>query len=198
MKRVLSFIFAMVMLLSCAVFIVSAQEDVLVSNLQESFDAYCTKAHGAEMIGKIHCYAECEGVVYFRGNGDFPEAAKSIGEKVGDWYIYSTQITAPDGIGLYVYKDGVIYNAKTAYENGVISDLTPFSQVTKEYAVYLWKAGDANGDGIINIKDATTVQKVVAGISAETVLYEQVMNINGDNVVNIKDATAIQKKIADI
>ena len=53
--------------------------------------------------------------------------------------------------------------------------------------------GDTNGDGVISIKDATTIQKHVVGfINLNKYQYENA-DFNGDGNVNVKDATAIQK-----
>lgn len=58
--------------------------------------------------------------------------------------------------------------------------------------------GDVNGDGILSIKDATCIQKHIAGINtlSESGLTLADFDKSGD--VNIKDATAIQKNIAGI
>lgn len=58
--------------------------------------------------------------------------------------------------------------------------------------------GDADQNGKINIKDATTIQKHIAKIIDfdETALKSA--DVNADTKVNIKDATAIQKFIAQI
>ncbi len=57
--------------------------------------------------------------------------------------------------------------------------------------------GDANGDDEINVKDATAIQKAVAGISKiEDSLLLKCANVNMDSKVDIKDATFIQKYMA--
>ncbi|MBQ8795351.1 MAG: leucine-rich repeat protein [Clostridia bacterium] len=58
--------------------------------------------------------------------------------------------------------------------------------------------GDVNGDGKVNIKDATTIQKSAAKIL--TLSDKEVMraDVNADTKVNVKDATAIQKYLAKI
>lgn len=58
--------------------------------------------------------------------------------------------------------------------------------------------GDANMDGSVNIKDATAIQKNVAGLEYFTETQIQLADANNDNAVNIKDATAVQKYIANI
>ncbi len=58
--------------------------------------------------------------------------------------------------------------------------------------------GDANKDGKVNIKDATSIQKHIASIE---ILSEDALvlaDADGDGTVNIKDATAIQKFVAGL
>lgn len=64
---------------------------------------------------------------------------------------------------------------------------------TKRY--YL---GDLDSDKIIGIKDATEIQKSIAGSSDLGAEYQSLGDFNADGVVDIKDATAIQKYIAGI
>lgn len=58
--------------------------------------------------------------------------------------------------------------------------------------------GDVNGDGKVNIKDATMIQKAAAKIISLTDAENLRANVNGDAKVNVKDATAIQKFVAKI
>ena len=58
--------------------------------------------------------------------------------------------------------------------------------------------GDVNGDGKINIKDATTIQKHLAKIDTLLDKNFELADFNADSIINIKDATAIQKYIAKI
>ena len=60
----------------------------------------------------------------------------------------------------------------------------------------LISVGDANGDGKVNIKDATLIQKFLANLETLGALGKEVSDVNSDSRVTIKDATAIQKKIA--
>lgn len=62
--------------------------------------------------------------------------------------------------------------------------------------VNLTSVGDANGDGVVNIKDATLVQKFLAGLEQMDSLSVEISDVNDDGILTIKDATAIQKKIA--
>lgn len=58
--------------------------------------------------------------------------------------------------------------------------------------------GDADKDGQLNIKDATAIQKNIAGLLEFDSEQTSLADFNADSEVNIKDATAIQKKIAGI
>lgn len=56
--------------------------------------------------------------------------------------------------------------------------------------------GDVNGDGQVNIKDATYIQKVVAKLREEPENYLLTADVNSDNNVSVKDATVIQLYLA--
>ncbi len=58
--------------------------------------------------------------------------------------------------------------------------------------------GDANEDGKVNVKDATQIQKHVAGLLTLTDKGEKLADADGSTKVNVKDATAIQKWLAGI
>ena len=58
--------------------------------------------------------------------------------------------------------------------------------------------GDANGDGVVNISDATTVQKHIAQLIELEGACLKAADANGDSVVNINDVTQIQKYIAQL
>ena len=58
--------------------------------------------------------------------------------------------------------------------------------------------GDVNGDGKVNINDATAIQKAAADLIELTTDAQLRADVNADGKVNVKDATAIQKHIADI
>ncbi|MGN0452865.1 MAG: starch-binding protein [Ruminococcus sp.] len=72
---------------------------------------------------------------------------------------------------------------------------TPDATLPDEEGFYL---GDADMNNVVNVKDATLVQKHTAGIEklTDTALLGADADRNGD--VNVKDATAIQKHCAGI
>ena len=62
--------------------------------------------------------------------------------------------------------------------------------------------GDAENDGKLNIKDATNIQKFIAGLGNvweyDNKLYNDAADFNGDGKVNVRYATSIQKKLSHI
>lgn len=56
--------------------------------------------------------------------------------------------------------------------------------------------GDADEDGKVNIKDATAIQKHIAGLIKLSDEGYRVADVDASSTVNIKDATSIQKHIA--
>lgn len=58
--------------------------------------------------------------------------------------------------------------------------------------------GDANGDGGVNIKDATAIQKCIAGINQDFVFMTRFADCDTNGVISVKDSTCIRKFIAGI
>ncbi|MBR3988584.1 MAG: starch-binding protein [Clostridia bacterium] len=58
--------------------------------------------------------------------------------------------------------------------------------------------GDADGDGEVNVKDATAIQKCLAGLNQDFVLMKELADCDTNNVLSIKDATCIRKYLANI
>lgn len=58
--------------------------------------------------------------------------------------------------------------------------------------------GDADGNGKLNVKDATTLQKYIASITTLTEEALSLADVNGDGKVNVRDATTIQKVLAGL
>ncbi len=73
-----------------------------------------------------------------------------------------------------------------------------YAQEDKYVETYMGLLGDANGDNVVNIRDATAVQKYSAGLismSEEEILFG---DADGNGDLNVRDATAIQKYVAGI
>ena len=79
----------------------------------------------------------------------------------------------------------VIYNGNTKSVASVGAD-----------AVY--KYGDADLNDVVNIKDATAIQKHAAALITLDGVALTLSDVTADNSVNVKDATAIQKFVAGL
>ena len=58
--------------------------------------------------------------------------------------------------------------------------------------------GDANGDGEVNVKDATAIQKSLAGISFDGGFRRDLADCDVNDVLSVKDATCIRKFLANM
>lgn len=58
--------------------------------------------------------------------------------------------------------------------------------------------GDTNLDGVVNIKDATLIQKYIAKLADIEGMQNILADVTEDGKINIKDATAIQKYVAKV
>ena len=119
-----------------------------------------------------------------------------------------------------VYKGGfedetVNSNAKPLY---VAFDTSPGKYVitvskpqciARVYEIYLYKDDisfdvkitvpyDVNMDGVINVVDATLVQKHIVGLEEFDDYTFKIADTNGDGTISIIDATNIQKKIVNL
>ena len=55
--------------------------------------------------------------------------------------------------------------------------------------------GDVDLDGEVTVKDATFVQKVMAGITEKPDSFDYIADVTGDGKADIRDATTIQRFI---
>ncbi len=102
---------------------------------------------------------------------------------IGTWTPNFTELTVKEFVG------GDDTTTTTTEE---ATTTTPGAVVDPEL-----KLGDADGDGQVNVKDATAIQKVVAGLEVAT-YNEAVADADENGSVNVKDATAIQKWVAGL
>ncbi len=93
---------------------------------------------------------------------------------------------------------------ETVIENGVIgSYTTPVTGTTRVYEGQYQGAtdyiyGDVDLNKIINVKDATYIQKYLVSSASLTDIQKALADVNSDNNITITDATLIQKYIAQL
>jgi len=110
------------------------------------------------------------------------------------WYVYRDAYS--DGIATYHYgqSDSEYYLAARRLQSAMDSLVLLSSSPDEVYVIL----GDVDEDSKVTIKDATFIQKCVAGLSSLENSGEISADANCDGVVNIKDATEIQKHLAGL
>ncbi|MGN0558920.1 MAG: dockerin type I domain-containing protein [Acutalibacteraceae bacterium] len=130
-----------------------------------------------------------------------------------DWYLYSPAITETvpalmqelDLTSDEVYAACVQRYDANGYEEeekivmlAEIKTLLDSVSATTPDAPQPTVLGDVNGDGKVNVKDVTTIQKSAASIITLSDEQSKAADVNKDGKVNVTDATAIQKYSAGI
>lgn len=118
---------------------------------------------------------------------------------IGD-YVVSTAPYSPYLHGYHFYipaEDKLL-----TLEEAITSDLEGVEEALKKISHSVALVGDCDSDFELTIKDATCIQKYIAGLDTPNcALYDYeylVYDFDKDADVNIKDATAIQKHIAGL
>ncbi len=102
--------------------------------------------------------------------------------------------------GVLSYKNAIV-NSKLVDLSAVqgYKDLTITGSTVIDFiAAEITALGDVNGDGFINVTDATLISKSAAGLITFTDEQFEIADVNGDGYVNVNDATLIQKYAAQI
>lgn len=107
-----------------------------------------------------------------------------------------------------VHKNATLYYYQTGTGKYVITVSKP-QCVTRVYEVNVDKKDvnldvnitvpyDVNMDGVINVVDATLVQKYIVGLEDFDDYTFKIADTNGDGTISVVDATNIQKKIVNL
>ena len=108
----------------------------------------------------------------------------------------------------YIFKNGIGENSTVTFSDG--DKLTDDNNgagytlegnenyCTTEYTVTAKIIGDADRSGIVNIKDATHLQKFIALLVSDEEIDKETADTDKDNSIDITDATRIQKYLAEI
>lgn len=115
-------------------------------------------------------------------------------EQIGDWLLY-TSMPEP-----YVFAGDKLYRIKEAYEADILTDAmlaelaaSSFTGGNSYRILTEYIKGDADGDGDVNIVDATFVQRYDVEILGEHDIFKPLADVDGDSWVDIVDATLIQR-----
>ena len=119
-------------------------------------------------------------------------------EKLSEWKTEST-----DGFTVYIKNTGAYSDGSERYLEYYRGNFTTYKKDnSNNFKIQLYLIspdnGDINGDGKININDATAIQKHLAMISTVAQQLIKSADMNHDGRVNIDDVTLVQMRIAQI
>lgn len=83
------------------------------------------------------------------------------------------------------------------YTIGIKTDNDGDGSFETDLTTNVAKIGDVNGDGKVNIRDVTSIQRQVAEVADFSDKQRALADVNNDGVVNITDATHLQLFIAE-
>ena len=145
---------------------------------------------------------------------------KALGKEISQFVAYEIQASAqpdgtvqvtftipegfdPENVALfYLSEEGELQQveAQVDTQEGVIVAQLPHLSIyvlaQMQEAAPLW--GDANDDGIVNVRDGRLILQLVADLITEEELSMELADINQDGKVTLRDARAILKQIAGI
>lgn len=217
MKKLLSLITAAVLTVTAF-----SQTAYASGNSPKYYDSFCKKYSWNSDYSDVASYSELYThynagqeedwvLVYARTNMVSPTETYAV---LGDRVFYQSSVYIPFSFGYAVYdvRQDKFYDFVNFMTGETLSSKNRFKDIeTVTESLNLGvEIGDMNRDGKLSVKDATEVQKCVAGITDfpvdddltvyepknEVLLY--VSDINRDGQRNISDATAIQRKAAGI
>ncbi len=132
---------------------------------------------------------------------NIPDSVIEIGEDAFTWCTGLDKVTIPrttTKIGKGAFSDCSEDFAIYGYE-GSQAELYATDENIRFVAIESKiELGDVNLDGKVNVKDATAIQKQVAGIITFESDSLSVADYDGDTKITVRDATAIQKFVAGI
>lgn len=166
------------------------------------YDALQTVCIGTE------CYDPGESDFYPEGTENFDGMIYVIDYEIFPYGDFSAK-ASHSGEWFYYYGNGEYGTAPKRGDSRVLSGSTVSVDAVLESnnsgdkwdspsecsAYYI---GDANGDHRVNIKDATHIQKALAGLVQLSKTQKEAAEVDGYDMITIKDATAVQKWLAGV
>ena len=128
----------------------------------------------------------------------------------GDYVFFDYQYTDPAAPCIYVYVSSTdeVLHIREAYEKYPEEMVPGLNAMTQVEHPRVGRSGDADFNGRLDIKDATLLQKVLAGLESEfecperkdvnELLYRAVLDFDRDGKINVIDVTSIQKCLAGL
>ncbi len=169
-------------------------DDVLISFNDNSVDEYAVKENTKAIS---YLSFDCEELK----NISIPEGVEVIGGAAFHFCPKLESVTIPSSV---TYIGERLFNSENTtvtiygYENSYAENYAKEYDINFVSIGNAYKSGDVNADGVINIKDATQIQKSIANLTTFTDTQAILADYNSDGQINIKDATEIQKHLAGL
>lgn len=131
--------------------------------------------------------------------GGYGYSCDVVYEYIGEYGFCTPQRPLPQ-----VLFDGVLYELKDAYEQGIVTDaeldvISTFESKSYRLVHKSDLCGDIDGDMYVDVYDATAIQKCLAGLRELSYHNgKDFADFDKDGVVTILDATGIQMKVAKL
>lgn len=127
---------------------------------------------------------------YYTLNSTYSFTPTLLGKYTVEVYVQGSDNTTVNKTYTYTATDSDV-TTPTAPTNVTM----PTSATEKPTSAEGYQLGDVNMDGVVNIKDATHIQKYIAKYAGYLTIRVDLGDVTGDGVVTVKDATYIQRMI---
>lgn len=192
MKKILSFILALILILSTCLAVSAVDSDTA---LEQKFYDYCAEvlpenmkpAEGVKV--RIEGSLETAGVEFFVGRCGKAEK-KDVYKIIGDWRVYSGYAYHPYDLGIYVSSGDEIYTLEEAYEAGYVTDLSSLQYHQLGGSDYLTFVNVKNEDKYADLVLPMFLSDIASDFGMYVSYYEGYEYYSPDNTATGDEATA--------
>lgn len=132
----------------------------------------------------------CDGLFYFNG----PNAVYTYDPVAGTVTEYAQNPSQDQIFGMRIFNRNVI--AYTASSPGDLSEVWLLGHIDEPLPPLM--LGDVNGDEVVDISDATLMQRAIAEYETIDARQQTAADFNADGTLSVGDVTLVQKQIAHI
>ncbi len=182
---------------------VSDGEVLKINELMEEYKIQISNQMGEFSFNKTPFFKDFNGYKLVSGCYNFV-LPMPTSVRIGDYILEKNNIYSPSEYGYFAVnaETGDILTLEDAIEKGIV-ELDKLFELENEVNLGfdMYRLGDSNYDGEINVIDATTIQKVGIGLAQQDnkeLTTDTVYDFNYDGRVSIVDTTEVQKHIAKI
>ncbi|MBQ3264391.1 MAG: hypothetical protein IJH07_01310 [Ruminococcus sp.] len=127
----------------------------------------------------------------------YPHLSASDTFEAGKTYTVRLEIEGNQGYSVDTKYTTVSING-TVMTAGTYSYGNNFIGKQKSFTVTSVLLGDVDGDGEVEIRDATWIQRKIAGMELPFVFVDKRADVDSNNEITIMDATLIQRRLANL